>query len=218
MPGSLVHLNFAEIVYSILSAKMPLDKIEFMSSNLIPDLAVADKKITHYRKQATIPELFAPDMERVRNDLLDLENPIKLGMFCHLYLDFHFIEGFLIPEFVWDRPRMKIVNPRNKQEWDPEPFFRKGGVYYTAFSEINQKILENGCIMQTINELPNELPNTGIKVFDVRQEKNWKTEMEEYIANKKEYTSDVFDYERLVSFIEKTAIQLTQEILTEYKE
>ena len=32
--------------------------------------------------------------------------PIKkcqnCGMYCHLYLDYYFIEEFLIPEFIWD--------------------------------------------------------------------------------------------------------------------
>lgn len=44
MPGILYHLSFAEEVYRNLIPKSQLNKIDFMSGNLIPDLAV-DKKI-----------------------------------------------------------------------------------------------------------------------------------------------------------------------------
>lgn len=222
MPGILCHLAFAEKVYRLLSSSsVSIDKVKFMSGNLIPDLAVADKKITHFRKNASIPELFVPDMKRVREEIFTLEDPIKLGIFCHLYLDHCFIEEFLIPEFIWDRPRMKIVNPRNKMEWDPEPFFRQnGGVYYDGFNEINSLLLKDEHIsFKTLNELPEILPKTGIEAYDTRREKGLKAELEECIAKKKEYTGDVFDYEHLMSFIDRKSIEFTAEILkTEYEE
>lgn len=219
MPGILCHIEFAEKVYHRLLPSMSINKIEFMSGNLIPDLALADKMVTHFRKNATIPELFVPDMKRVREEIFNLEDAIKLGIFCHLYLDYHFIESFLIPEFVWDRPRMKIVNPRNKMEWDPEPFFRQNGVYYDGFNEINSLLLKDEHIsFKTLNELPEILPKTGIEVYDIRHEKTWKVELEEYITKSRKYTGNVFDYEHLMSFIDRKAIELTAELKTEYEE
>lgn len=218
MPGLLCHLAFAEQVYRYTMSIMRLDKIKFMSGNLIPDLAEVDKKISHYRTNATILELFVPDMKRVREELFDLKDPIKLGIFCHLYLDYYFIEEFLIPEFIWDRPRMKIVNPRNKMEWDPEPFFRVNGVYYDGFNDINPLLLRDGYIsIKTLNELPEVLPQTGIEIFDKRRDRSWKNELEEYISKKREYTGDVFDYEHLKSFMVQKVIKLTAEIKTKYE-
>lgn len=218
MPGTLCHFAFAEQVYQMLLPNMPLDKIKFISGNLIPDLAVVDKDVSHYRKSTTIPELLVPDMDRVKKELFVICDPIKLGIYCHLYLDYYFIEEFLIPEFIWDRPKMKIVNPRNKMEWDPEPFFAQNGAYYDAFNEINSLLIEDEYIsMQTLIELPDVLPKSGIDIFDTRREKTWRSELEEYIATKKKYTGNVFDYQHLKSFMEKETIQLTAEILkTEY--
>lgn len=214
MPGTYCHVIFADMVYRILSKDIQLDKIKFISGNIIPDLAVASKTFTHYRKKSSIPEIFVPDMERVKNELFTLEDPIKLGMFCHLYLDYHFTQGFLIPGLTWDRPRMKIVNPRNGLEWDPETFFRKGdGVYYRAFSELNSIFIKDANVVQTILELSEKLPNTGIEMFDVRQEDSWKKDLEKCIE---EYTGSVFDYEQVMNFMEKTAIKLATEITTEY--
>ena len=216
MPGTFCHIAFAEEVYRRLQSSMPLDKIKFISGNLIPDLARADKKISHYRKCATIKELFVPDMERVEKELFVIKNPIKLGMYCHFYLDNVFVEDFLIPEFEWPYERMKIVNPRNNMEWDPEPFFMKEGIYYRGFREINHLLIRDGYVsMQTVSELPEILPNTGIEVFDLRCEKTWKAEVEEYMNQKEEYTGDIFDYDRLKKFIQKTSIQLVNKINSE---
>lgn len=213
MPGIFCHLALAEEVYRRLQSSMPLDKIKFLSGNLIPDLATADKNISHYRKDASVKGLFVPDMERVEKELFVIDDPVKLGMYCHLYFDHDFIEKFLIPEFEWPYERMKIVNPRNYMEWDPEPFFKKGGVYYRGFDEINHLLVRDGYIsMELISELPEFLPSTGIEVFDIRCEKTWKAEFEEYMTQKKEYTGDIFDYNQLVNCIQETSIQLVQKI------
>lgn len=213
MPGTLCHIAFGEMVYRKLASNMPLSKIDFMSGNLIPDLSAEDKNFSHYRTEASIMGLFVPDMKQVENELLSVHNPIKLGMYSHLYIDERFIEGFLIPSFIWEKSRMVIINPRNGLEWYPEPFFRQGGTYYRAFAEINQMLIRDGYIsMETILNMPEKLPDTGMPVYDKRQERPWKKEIEEYIAQKIEYTGDVFDYESLVSFLEKTANELADKI------
>lgn len=211
MPGILYHLSFAEEVYRKLEPVISLDKVSFMAGNLIPDLAT-DKKQSHYRKKASVDGFFVPEMELVRRDLFVPKDSVKFGMFCHLYLDYYFIEEFLIPEFVWDVERMKVINPRNNKEWDVKTFFSHSGMY-GAYTEINQLLVRDGHVsVSTIEEIPEILPNTGLTVFDARREKTWKAELDEYLAQKKEYTGEIFDYNRLWSCIERIATQFVDEI------
>ena len=211
MPGILYHLSFAEEVYRKLAPVMPLDKVSFMAGNLIPDLAT-DKKQSHYRKKASVDGFFVPEMELVRRDLFVPKDSVKFGMFCHLYLDYYFIEEFLIPEFIWDVETMRVINPRNNKEWDVKTFFSHSGMY-GAYTEINQLMVRDGHVsISTVEEIPAILPNTGLTVFDARREKTWKAELEEYLAQKKEYTGEIFDYNRLWSCIERIATQFVEEI------
>ena len=211
MPGILYHLSFAEEVYRKLEPVISLDKVSFMAGNLIPDLAT-DKKQSHYRKKASVDGFFVPEMELVKRDLFVPEDSVKFGMFCHLYLDYYFIEEFLIPEFVWDVERMKVINPRNNKEWDVKTFFSHSGMY-GAYTEINQLMVRDGHVsISTVEEIPEILPTTGVTVFDTRREKTWKAELEEYLAQKKEYTGEIFDYNRLWNCIQRIAIQFIQEI------
>lgn len=211
MPGILYHLSFAEEVYRKLAPVMPLDKVSFMAGNLIPDLAT-DKKQSHYRKKASVDGFFVPEMELVRRDLFVPKDSVKFGMFCHLYLDYYFIEEFLIPEFIWDVETMRVINPRNNKEWDVKTFFSHSGMY-GSYTEINQLLVRDGHVsVSTIEEIPEILPNTGLTVFDARREKTWKAELDEYLAQEKEYTGEIFDYNRLWSCIERIATQFVDEI------
>ena len=211
MPGILYHLSFAEEVYRKLAPVMPLDKVSFMAGNLIPDLAT-DKKRSHYRKKASVDGFFVPEMELVRRDLFVPKDSVKFGMFCHLNLDYYFIEEFLIPEFIWDVETMRVINPRNNKEWDVKTFFSHSGMY-GSYTEINQLLLRDGHVsVSTIEEIPEILPNTGLTVFDARREKTWKAELDEYLAQEKEYTGEIFDYNRLWSCIERIANQFVEEI------
>ena len=211
MPGILYHLSFTEEVYRRLSSTMPIDKISFMAGNLIPDLAL-NKRQSHYRKKASVDGFFVPEMKLVRKDLFIPEDSIKFGMFCHLYLDYYFIEEFLIPEFIWDTENMMVINPRNNKHWDVKTFFSHDGMY-GSYTEINQLMVKDGHVsMDTVNLLPSILPNTGLPVFDTRREKTWKTELDEYLAQKKTYTGEIFDYNRLWNCIERIAMQFIDEI------
>ena len=211
MPGILYHLSFAEEVYRKLEPVISLDKVSFMAGNLIPDLAT-DKKQSHYRKKASVDGFFVPEMELVRRDLFVPKDSVKFGMFCHLYLDYYFIEEFLIPEFIWDVETMRVINPRNNKEWDVKTFFSHSGMY-GSYTEINQLLVRDGHVsVSTIEEIPEILPNTGLTVFDARREKTWKAELDEYLAQKKEYTGEIFDYNRLWSCIERIATQFVDEI------
>ena len=212
MPGILYHLSFAEEVYRNLGTVIQLDKIDFMAGNLIPDLAT-DKRKSHFLKKASADGFFVPEMELVKRELFRPEDSIKFGMYCHLYLDYYFIEKFLIPEFIWNVKDMKVINPRNNKQWDVKTFFSHSGMY-GSYTEINQLLIRDGHIsLSTVKEIPEILPSTGMAVFDIRRDKTWKTELDEYLAQKKEYTGDIFDYDRLWSCIEKIATQFVQEVL-----
>ena len=118
----------------------------------------------------------------------------------------------MIPEFIWDVDKMRVINPRNHKEWDVKTFFSHSGMY-GAYTEINQLMVRDGHVsLSTVEEIPEILPNTGLTVFDTRREKTWKAELEEYLAQKKEYTGEIFDYNRLWSCIERIATQFVEEI------
>ena len=150
MPGILYHLSFAEEIYRKLSTVIQFDKVGFMSGNLIPDLAT-DKNNSHYRKNASVDGFFVPEMELVKRDLFRPEDSIKFGMYCHLYLDYYFIEEFLIPEFIWDVEGMKVINPRNNMSWDVNTFFSHYGMY-GAYTEINQLMVRDGHVLMSIRK------------------------------------------------------------------
>ena len=211
MPGILYHLAFAEEVYRNFSEQLKLDKINFMAGNLIPDLAI-DKKASHYRQKASVDGFFVPTIEKVKRELFIPSDSIKFGMYCHLYLDYYFIEDFLIPEFIWDTSAMKVINPRNNKEWNVKTFFSHDGMY-GSYTEINGLMVADGHVsLETVSQIPETLPSTGIPIFDNRREQTWKAELEGYLSQHKEYTGDIFDYNHLWSCIEKIAKQFVREV------
>ena len=134
-------------------------------------------------------------------------------MYSHLYLDYYFIESFLIPEFIWDFKNKKVVNPRNNKEWDEKTFFSKSGIY-DAYTEINHLIIKNALVSKdALDSIPEILPSTQIEFFDTRREKTWKEELNEYLIQEKKYTGDIFNYNRLINFIQKCADSFTKEVL-----
>lgn len=212
MPGILYHLAFGETVYEKLKKNKSLNKIEFMAGNLIPDLAIAEKNKTHYQEPASVEGFYIPKLEEAKKELFVPDDAIKLGMYCHLYLDTYFIRDFLIPEFIWDIDNTQVINPRNQKIWSTKDFFSHKGMY-GSYTEINHLMLRDNHIpIETVNTIPEILPNTGIQMFDKRKDKTWKSELEKYMNEKKEYTGDIFNYERLWSFIDKTAKQFKEEI------
>ena len=213
MPGILYHLSFAQQVYSKLSPIFPLDKINFMAGNLIPDLAKADKQKTHYRKKSSNGILWVPDLEQVRKELYFPNDSIKFGMYSHLYLDYYFFEKFLIPSFLWDKENGKVINPKIKKEWDFKDFFSNDGLY-RGYGEINYLMIENHHVsLKSVEEIPEILPNTGITLFDKRVEKTWKEELEDYLSRKIEYTGEILDYPSFLNFLKETVKQFTEEVL-----
>ena len=199
MPGISYHLGFADLVSKSFSETKWFDKNDFFAGNLIPDLA-KDKTNSHYRKSASVDGFVVPELTAAKKELIVRGNSIKLGIYSHLYLDYHFIEGFLIPD------------PRNNMCWNVSEFFSHDGVLYGAYTEINHLMIrDNRVPFDTIERIPNHLPITGLSIFDERREKSWKDDFEGYMGQKKEYTGDVFDYERLWKYIEDVARQFVEE-------
>lgn len=218
MPGIIYHLAFAEEVYRHIAKKNAVNQLEFFSGNLIPDLVVAEnKKESHYRVPASFQGFVVPNMEAVKKDLYDLNDSLKMGMYCHLYLDYHFFETFLIPEFHWDVQNKLVINPRTGKSWTVEQFFAKpakGGILYSGYTQINKKMIEDGHInMKTIDMLPDELPLTGNPIFDTRREKTWREELNGYLQEDAEYTGEPFDYARLWNSISGIAKKFVSEEL-----
>lgn len=212
MPGILYHVYFAKQVYKKLSTRMPINKINFLAGNLIPDEST-DKRRAHYKKEASEKGIYVPDLKQAKSALFSKENSVKLGMYCHLYLDYHFIEGFLIPSFIWDFENDKITCKRSNKKWSVKSFFSKDGLY-RGYGEINGLLIKDGHVpMKLIDEVPEQLPNTGIEVFDTRIDKTWKEELDEYLSRMLTYTGEIFDYEELTMYIRKLAEQLVEEIL-----
>lgn len=216
MPGIIYHLSFADEVYRNISKKRELNKLEFFSGNLIPDLVVAEnKKASHYRVPASLKGIVVPNMKEVKKDLYDLNNSLKMGMYCHLYLDYHFFETFFIPEFNWDLENQIVINPRTGSRWEASKFFAKasqGGILYNGYTQINKMMISDGHIdMNTINMLPDKLMLTGNPVFDKRRDKTWRQELNEYLAEDCPYTGEPFDYNRLWNAIERIAKKFVEE-------
>ncbi len=199
MPNILTHLAFAEEVLRYIGNRV--NKLEFLSGNLIPDLAI-DKKASHYRTSASVQGFVVPNMKEVKKELYDKNNSIFFGMYCHLYLDYHFIETYLIPEFTWNKDNMMVINPRNSKSWTVKDFFAKpseGGILYQGYNELNYMLLGNGhhIKMQTLAELPSILPSTGLAVFDTRKECTWREELNVYLSqNVFSYTGEILAYSR----------------------
>ena len=199
MPGMLCHLMFAEKVYRKLILTINLDRLDFLSGNLLPDLAT-DKKSSHFQVSTPIECLEIPNIHSAQNILFDINDSLKFGAFCHLYLDYYFIKNFLIPNFIWNIDNMTIINPNNNYQWTILDFFSDKGLY-GAYTETNHLILRDGYVSsELISLIPDELPKSGIPCFDSRKQKSWKQELNEYLSNEFPYTGTLLDYDALIDF------------------
>ncbi len=215
MPGMIFHLVFAEEVYR--RTKIKLNKVDFFSGNLIPDLVTTEnKKYTHYRINSHMEGFMVPDLEKVRREIFDRDSSIRLGIYTHLYLDHYFIEEFLTKEFIYDKENGKVTNPRTNTTWELKQFFANpsdGGILYEGYTQINNLLIKYGCISkETLDILPDNLPLTGIEAFDKRYEMTWREELEGYLLENIPYTGKIFEYERITSAIYDIANNLIKEL------
>ncbi len=202
MPGILSHALFGDMVYRKLPNSIFLSKTDFLAGNLIPDLN-KDKSLSHYYMLTGIDGLFIPNLELAKKELLDLPNSLKLGMFCHNYLDYYFIKDVLIPKFKWDSEHNMVTNRINGKTWSIQDFFSQAGLY-GFYTKSNQLILKKQLIsLISIAAIPKILPLSGMPNFDCRQDQTWLDELNGYLSQNIDYTGEVFKVEFLWSFIEK---------------
>lgn len=200
MPGLLLHLAFGKMIYDKIGNNYSIDKSDFLSGCLIPDMTV-NKKASHYRVPASITKYLVPDMERVKNDLLDLNNSLYLGIYCHLYLDHHFFENYIFKKYRWENGYVTV--PHSGYTLSEEEFFKSGNGIYKAYGELNHLLLRDGKITNDdLSIIKEYLPNTKIDIFDIRREKTWKNELNEYLTTENEYLGQILDYNDVILLLE----------------
>lgn len=200
MPGLLLHLAFGKMIYDKIGNNYNIDKSDFLSGCLIPDMTV-DKKASHYRVPASITKYLVPDMERVKNDLLDLNNSLYLGIYCHLYLDHHFFENYIFKKYRWENGYVTV--PHSGYILSETEFFKSGNGIYKAYGELNHLLLRDKKITNDdLSIIKEYLPNTKIDIFDIRREKTWKNELNEYLTTENEYLGQILDYNDVILLLE----------------
>lgn len=202
MPGLLLHLTFGKMIYDKIGEKIDIDKADFLSGCLIPDMTI-DKKASHYRVPASITKYLVPDMDKAQMDLLDINNSLCLGIYCHLFLDFHFFENYIFKYYKWENGYVTV--PHNGYILNEEEFFERNGIY-SAYGELNQLLLDDKKInYEDLEIIPEILPNTNIDIFDARRAKSWRMELYEYFITENEYSGKFLDYNSVISLLEELA-------------
>ena len=199
MPGLLLHLTFGKMIYDKVGEKYKINKSDLLSGCLIPDMTI-DKKLSHYRVPASITKYLVPDMDKVKNDILDINNSLYLGIYCHLFLDYHFFENYIFRKYSWQNGY--VVMPHNGYTLKEDEFFSREGIY-SAYGELNHLLLDDKKITcKDLDIIPETLPNTNIDIFDTRRKKSWKIELNEYFTNENKYSSKILEYNSVISFLE----------------
>lgn len=205
MPGFLYHLWFSQEVCARLEAKP--DKAFLLAGSLIPDLA-EDKQVSHFRIPASRPGFFVPDIARIRKEfdfaIADPERyPMQFGILLHLYLDYIFIERYLLKEYDWDSASHKVTNLSNGRVYDIDFFFSKDGLY-KAYAGVTPSD-----IGLEPKDIPYEIPMTGMVIFDNnRHEKEWLRCYENCNEKRERSVAGILDYERLAKMIPLWADEL----------
>ena len=151
-------------------------------------------------------------MKEVQLTMFNSNEALKLGIYCHLFLDYYFIEKFLISQFNWDIENDNVISIRNNKIWTVNEFFSNNGLY-GSYNEINKLMIENSDVdLDYIKSLPNVLPKTDIKFYDERYTEDWKKELKEYLNIDKQYTGDIIDYVLFQKFISKICSKFISEV------
>lgn len=199
MPGMIHHIAFAKKISKELNLKKD-DEDLFIIGNLLPDYA-KDKNYSHFRKNASVSCLQVPNLDEAKNMLFKKDNLLYLGMYSHLFLDYHFIEGYLIKMFEFDFDNNIITNKMNNKKYTKETFFssKKDGLLYHGYSHINYLMIKNKIVdLSDIFNLPDILPETNIDFFDDRKEYDWKKELKYYLNVLKENNGIHFDFNKIM--------------------
>ena len=210
MPGTIMHLTVAQMVYEGIK-DLELDKMKFLMGNILPDEA-ADKERSHFRVRSSVERYMLPHMGKVKEELFRLNDPYRLGAYCHLYFDYHFFEDYLFKMFIWDSENDLVISKQNGISWQTDKFWSRS-VFYSAYGAINHPIIDMGLInMEDVGNMAEPIPHIGNERFDARREKTWKTELYEFLESKPQYTGEIIELDPTVEFMRKIANDLIEEI------
>lgn len=220
MPGMIEHLYFCQVVCDALSARQTrvykdLEKEMFMMGGILPDMA-KEHRFSHFKVGVKkVWGLYAPDLYSAGRSMFMIRNwSLRMGVYAHLYLDRYFVKKFLVPRFQWDMKKQgKITNLATGEVFETEQFFSSEGLY-RAYGEVNSVILSKGLLdLEWVKSLPDELPSTGLAVFDEKIETSWKEQLEMNIKCVCEQTDRVLPVDDYLAFSNETARRLMAEII-----
>lgn len=209
MPGLLYHLACGNLVCKSMSQ---LEYEPFMLGNLIPDLA-QDKFKSHYRIKHFSSNWKVPDLVAASRNLLYKNDPVLAGVYCHLLLDNFFIDSWLSKNYQLSKDDAKVMRTYGCSEvWPVETFLSEQGLY-GCYSKFNLSLITDGYIPDYIFNLKEQPPLTGFSCFDERSDRNWRKELEKYLANPITDAPEIISLNELKWVIE-TGANLCSRILT----
>lgn len=201
MPGIFYHLACAKVLQRDGEAMREMlgDWSLFLAGNVIPDLGQT-KYLSHYQTE-TYGGWLAPNLELAAKDL-DFswqqantwrrgKEPLKLGVMCHLTLDWVFIKQFLAEKYVLEGDIVYEVN--GEREWAVKKFLSKEGLY-GAYSGSNVRMVKRYDLIETLAEVPEVLPEVGTSALDNRKDEDWRKEAEGYLEGFTEYSPEILNY------------------------
>lgn len=208
MPGTVMHLALANLVYEGLNDKS-IDKTEFLSGNILPDEA-ENKEKSHYRTNGSVGTYRVPHMERVKEKLLDFNSSIKLGAYCHLYFDYHFFEDFFFKIFTFENGF--VINKRTNKRWKSEDFWSRE-VFYSAYGQLNHLFINEGLItVEEIEKIPSILPKAHMSELDCRRKALWKEELWDFLNNPIPYDGNILEYGKTLEALKRIASNLIKHL------
>lgn len=199
MPDIVYHLIFAneivKILYNTKDIQYNSPVMDFISGNLIPDFTTDN---SHFKVPSnSMPKIYVPDLDKAQSVIFNnCFDPIRLGLYAHLYLDYYFVEDILFNYLVWGFSFKN--NPNSRTNWQCGDFLaniNEKSIVYTKYTKSLHMLLErSGIVPIILNSFSLDLPSTGIPLFDNRNSNNWKIMLYEYLNENTLDTKDVFNY------------------------
>ncbi|MBQ9020127.1 hypothetical protein IJ096_02300 [Candidatus Saccharibacteria bacterium] len=210
MPGMLYHLFFGKVVLDsmeVVSDFKLSDCKAFMAGNVIPDMCV-NKHDAHYYHQLDAWHFYSPDMVLAGMALKNVsDESLRMGIKGHLYLDWRVGNEYLPQHFKLNPLAGQVESLLTGHQWTLREFYSDKGLY-RGYGECNgvllrDKLVETEWIKQNV---PRELPLTGIATMDYRRERPWYDELEWMINDPPTYTGKFLVYGEFIDFIQGCAM------------
>lgn len=209
MPGTLYHLYFAKLTHEwATAAGIDLDLTNYAAGNLLPD-ETKRKERAHFYRPDRKSHFFVPNLTHAAQHYMQIEDvSLRLGVIAHLYLDKFFTTRVIAYNFVYFPARDRIY-PRNGYSfwWTTADFFSFEKGIYRVYSECNPLLLlrENISMEWIRDNVPRELPLTGLRELDDRNSATWLDLLEKRLVKPPVYTGGILTYQQLVVPIRNAA-------------